>query len=120
MFQIDDINKAIAKKTSADLKLVEKVNNYYYKEVIKALNNYTASEIKLTYLTTFKARFSPVKRRIWMLIKVLRKLKKKEPSPGIISEIKNNTEELRVLWKIKNKFSVKTYNKINNGKSRKN
>lgn len=119
MFQINDINKAVAKKTSADLKLVEKVNNVYYKKVIASLNSYEASEIKLIYLATFKARFSPVKRRIWILIKLIRRLKKKQSCLAIVSEIKSKTEELRVLWKLKNQFSIKTYNKIQNGRSRK-
>lgn len=116
MFQINDINKEIAKKTSIDIKLIEKVNNYYYKQLIEKLNDYKSSEIKLVYLGTFKARFSPVKRRIWVLIKILKKIKKKPFSPAVASEIKTNTEELRALWKIKNEFAIKTYNKIKNGR----
>lgn len=109
MFQINDINKEIAKKLSVDVKTVERINEIYYKEVVEALNFYKASEIKLTYLATLKARFSPVKRRIWGLIKVIKALRKKTGFSE--KEIKDRTEELRALWKIKNEFAIKTYNK---------
>jgi len=112
MFQINDINKEIAKRLSVDIKVVERINNVYYKELVHALNVYTAPEIKLTYLGTFKARFSPVKRRIWVLIKLLKKLKKKDKTDLREMEIKARKEELNQLWKIKNEFAIKTFNKI--------
>lgn len=118
MFQINDINKEISKKLSIDIKTVERINEIYYRDVVEALNIYKASEIKLVYLATLKARFSPVKRRIWGLIKVIRNLRKKPVVSEI--EIKNRTDELRALWKIKNEFAIKTYNKIQNGRQRKN
>ena len=110
MFQIEDINKEVAKKLKVDVKLVAKVNEIYYKEVIKAVNNYEAVDIKLVFLGTFKARYKPVKRKIRSLINTIKLLRdrKEEASDN---KAKDYTKDLHNIWKLKDWFAVYNYNK---------
>lgn len=109
MFQIEDINKEIARKHNIDVKLVTEVNLVFWKKVKKAINGHEAKELKLPFLGTFTARFSPVKRQIRSLTKILKARKKDELNPDVTEVYKKVTiglmESFRKLWRIKNIFS---------------
>lgn len=116
MFTIQEINKSVAKKLNVDIKLVEKVNDIYYKEIIKALNDHTEPEIKLLYLGTFRARYSVVKKRIRDSISQLKLLRKAEQNPATLGKIEIFKKQLSSLWKLKqyyNNINIKAREKKN-------
>ena len=110
MFQIEDVNKEIARKLKVDVKLVSKVNEVYYKELIKSLNNYQASDIKLVYLGTFKARYKPVKRKIRTLISTIKILGARDDVASK-NKVEDYKKDLHNIWKLKDWFAVYNYNK---------
>lgn len=109
MFTIKDVNIDTSKKLNVPIKIVEKIQDTFYKEVVKALNNYESDTVKLIYLGTFNARFLPLKKRIRTLIILLKDLKKENQTDITLSKIESFNKELSKLWKIKNTFSTKNY-----------
>ena len=109
MFTIKDVNIDTSKKLNVPIKIVEKIQDTFYKEVVKALNNYESDTVKLIYLGTFNARFLPLKKRIRTLIILLKDLKRENQTDITLSKIESFNKELSKLWKIKNTFSTKNY-----------
>lgn len=109
MFTIKDVNIDTSKKLNVPIKIVEKIQDTFYKEVVKALNNYESDTVKLIYLGTFNARFLPLKKRIRTLIILLKDLKRENQTDITLSKIESFNKELSNLWKIKNTFSTKNY-----------
>ena len=107
MFQIEDVNKQIARKLKVDIKLVTEVNRIQWKELLHSLNNIKESEIKMVYLGTFTPRYTVVKKRIRHLINAIRSEQKKIENPGVKNNIIKLKEQLTAVWKIKNEFAIK-------------
>lgn len=113
MFNINDVNKYVAKRLNIDVSAVKRINDVYYNEFIKALNSLDDREVKLIYLGTWKARYAVLKKRIRDVIKELRTLNKPETVRINKEEQKEFFKrELRKLWKIKQEFDAENWNKM--------
>jgi hypothetical protein len=113
MFNINDVNKYVAKRLNIDVSTVKRINDVYYNEFIKALNSLEDREVKLIYLGTWKARYAVLKKRIRDVIKELRTLNKPETVRINKEEQKEFFKrELRKLWKIKQEFDAENWNKM--------
>ena len=107
MFQIEDINKQIARKLKVDIKLVTSVNEKQWKLLNQSLNDVKEMEIKMVYLGTFVPRYAVVKKRIRHLINAIRMEQRKVQSPPVMGVLKRLKEQLTAVWKIKNEFAIK-------------
>jgi hypothetical protein len=107
MFQIEDINKEIARKNKIDIKLVTEVNYKQWREVELAMKNHLDSNIKIPALGTMIARFSPTKKHLRRILSVLKEKRLIEnPSEFQKNYVESLQKQFRNIWKIKNDFAL--------------
>jgi hypothetical protein len=108
MFQIEDINKEIARRKKLDVKLVTEVNYKQWRKVEVAMKNHVDSTITIPALGTMIARFAPTKKHIRRLIAVLKNGKKIENKTEFQTNYyRSLSNQFKNIWKIKNDFALK-------------
>jgi len=121
MKTINIVNKVVATNLNLDVKIVEKVNKMYWKEIVRNLTTLSEDPIFIKKIGTIVA--SPYKTNNYIKY-LLSKIKKVKVSPKYTEQTKNRIitgikEQIANLWKKRNQFATEFYNEQKTKKSKK-
>jgi len=119
MKTINIVNKMVATNLNLDVKIVEKVNKLYWKEIVRNLTTLAEEPIHIKKIGTIVA--SPYKTNNYIKY-LLNKIKKVKSSPKYTDLTKERIvigikEQIANLWKKRDQFALEFYNKQNQNKN---
>ena len=105
IYNIDVINKLVAKKLNIDEQVIKKVNNFYWSKINKHIVDFNARPINLMHLGHIRTSKLLIRNRLKIVIKKLRKFKKfnrEDLHPRALKIVINWEQKFRTLWALRN------------------
>lgn len=115
MKTISIVNKVVASNLNLDIKTVELVNKYYWKDIVKNLTSLAEHPVHIKKIGTIVASPYKTNKYIQYLIKKIKKVEESTKYTQITKEkiIKGLKSQIADLWKKRNQFATEFYNKQN-------
>ena len=108
----------VATNLNLDVKIIEKVNKLYWKEIVRNLTTLAEEPIHIKKIGTIVASPYKTNNYIKYLLNKIKKVKNStkytdQTKERIVIELK---EKIAILWKKRNQFATEFYNKQNQKK----
>lgn len=115
MKTINIVNKIVATNLGIDVKIVEKINKAYWKEILINLTEVREEPVHIKKLGTISASPFKTSKYIIHLLNKIKSVKESVKYTDITKEriIRDAKKYLTILLKKRNQFAIENYNKPN-------